>query len=280
MNQQYPQQPQGPQGPQEPHGQGPHPPHQQYPQQPGWGGPQQPPPYGAPPQQPPYGAPGQQPPYGAPPQQPPYGAPGQQPFGVPPQQSAYGVPPQQPQKRGVGKMIGLGAVGLLVLIVLIGVVAGGGDTGDEGGGGKDKAAMADDKPKADDGAKGGAVQEKNEAEPAEEAQDQGPVEVTAKKTAFAGTILADGDDYTSVLVTITNNGDEQVDVNPLYFSITDTKGTKHTIELAADENQIDTVNLAPGENISGTVTGKGTFTPQYVTFTDGLFGDPVRADVS
>ncbi|AJP05701.1 hypothetical protein TU94_14230 [Streptomyces cyaneogriseus subsp. noncyanogenus] len=191
------------------------------------------------------------------------------------------MPPQQPpQKRGVGKMIGLGAVGLLVLIVLIGVVAGGGDSSDEGGGGKDKTAMADDKPKAEDGAKGGAAREKNEAGPAEEAQDQGPVEVTAKKTAFAGTILADGDDYTSVLVTITNNGDEQVDVNPLYFSITDTKGTKHTIELAADEKQIDTVNLAPGENISGTVTGKGTFTPRYVTFTDGLFGDPVRADVS
>jgi hypothetical protein len=206
---------------------------------------------------------------------------------VPPQQPAYGVPPQQPQKkRGVGKMVGLGAVGLVVLFVLIGVVAGGGDSGDSGGdGGKDKTAVAGDERKADDGAKdgaaeGGAAQEKSDAEPAEEAQAQGPVKVTAKKTAFAKTILADGGDYTSVLVTITNNGDEQVDVNPLYFSITDTKGTKHTIELAADENQIDTVNLAPGENISGTVTGKGTFTAQYVTFTDGLLGDPIRADVS
>ncbi|NEY36985.1 DUF4352 domain-containing protein [Streptomyces sp. PRKS01-65] len=186
-------------------------------------------------------------------------------------------------------MIGLGAVGLLVLFILIGVVAGGGDSGDDGGdGGKDRTAVAGDKPKTDAGAKdaaeggseGGAAREKNEAEPAEEAQDQGPVRITAKKTAFAGTILADGDDYTSVLVTITNNGDEQVDVNPLYFSITDTKGTKHTIELAADEKQIDTVDLAPGENISGTVTGKGKFTPRYVTFTDGFLGDPIRADVS
>ncbi|MEV5882760.1 DUF4352 domain-containing protein [Streptomyces sp. NPDC052020] len=263
MNQQYPQQPQEPHQFHQPDQ--PHPPHQQYPPQSGWGGPPQ------------------QPGYGAPPQQPPYGAPPQHPFGVPPQQPAYGVPPQQPpKKRGVGKMVGLGAAGLVVLFILIGVVAGGGDSG--GDGGKDKTAVAGDERKSDDGAKdgaeGGAAQEKGDAEPADEAGAQGPVKVTAKKTAFAKTILADGDDYTSVLVTITNNGDEQVDVNPLYFSITDTKGTKHTIELAADENQIDTVNLAPGENISGTVTGKGTFTAQYVTFTDGLLGDPIRADVS
>ncbi|WP_241563246.1 hypothetical protein [Streptomyces sp. E1N211] len=69
-------------------------------------------------------------------------------------------------------------------------------------------------------------------------------------------------------------------MNPLYFTITDTDGTKHTVELGVDEEQIDTVDLAPGENISGTVTGKGTFTPKYVTYTDGLLGDPVRVNVS
>ncbi|MFE6284331.1 hypothetical protein [Streptomyces sp. NPDC057877] len=40
------------------------------------------------------------------------------------------------------------------------------------------------------------------------------------------------------------------------------------------------MDLAPGENISGTVTGKGTFKPRYVTYPDGLLGDPVRTDVS
>nr|WP_286170072.1 DUF4352 domain-containing protein [Actinospica acidiphila] len=92
--------------------------------------------------------------------------------------------------------------------------------------------------------------------------------------------MADGSDYTSVRVTVVNDGDDEVSVNPLYFTITDTDGTKHTAELGVDEEQIDTVDLAPGENISGTVTGKGTFTPKYVTYTDGLLGDPTRVNVS
>ncbi len=40
------------------------------------------------------------------------------------------------------------------------------------------------------------------------------------------------------------------------------------------------MDLAPGENVSGTVTGKGPFTPQYVTFTDGILGDPIRVNAS
>lgn len=106
-----------------------------------------------------------------------------------------------------------------------------------------------------------------------------PVKVTAKKTGFSKSILAPDRNYTSVLVTVTNNSDDKVDVNPLYFTVTDTGGTKHTAELGVDEKQIDTVDLAPGENITGTITGKGTFTPKYVTYTDGLLGDSLRADV-
>ncbi len=37
---------------------------------------------------------------------------------------------------------------------------------------------------------------------------------------------------------------------------------------------------APGENISGSVTGQGGFAPKYVTFADGFLGDSIRADVS
>ncbi|MFG2334304.1 DUF4352 domain-containing protein [Streptomyces sp. NPDC048604] len=114
----------------------------------------------------------------------------------------------------------------------------------------------------------------------EEPASDSPVKVTATKTKFAKSILAGDEAYTSVKVTITNNGDETVDVNPLYFTITDTNGTKRTHELAADENQLDAVKLAPGENVSGVVTGKGAFTADYVTFTPGLFGDPVRVKVS
>ncbi|WP_328393842.1 hypothetical protein OHS70_04410 [Streptomyces sp. NBC_00390] len=39
------------------------------------------------------------------------------------------------------------------------------------------------------------------------------------------------------------------------------------------------MDLAPGEKISGAITGEGQFTPKYVTHTDGRFGEPVRADV-
>ncbi len=216
------------------------------------------------------------------PQQPGYGHPQQPGYGYPPQPGYPGGPaPQPPKKNNVGKIIGLGCGGILALVLLIGIigaVAGGGDDSDSGK--KEEAgASTAASPKSKE-EKPAAKEESAPEKEEEPAPQEGPVKVTAKKTAFTGSILADGTDYTSVLVTVTNSGDEAADVNPLYFTITDTAGTKHTAELAADENQIDTVTLAPGENISGTVTGKGTFTPKYVTFTDGLLGDPIRADVS
>ncbi|MEW2623699.1 DUF4352 domain-containing protein [Streptomyces sp. NPDC048106] len=142
-----------------------------------------------------------------------------------------------------------------------------------GGGGK-----SDDKA---DAGKSAAPSAASSPEPgkSKSAGKPAPVEITAKKTSFTKSVLADGDAYTSVSVTIRNNSGKKVSVNPLYFTVTDTKGTKHTDELGVDDKQIDTVDLAPGENISGTVTGKGTFTPKYVTFSEDLFGDPVRVDV-
>ncbi|WP_240999501.1 DUF4352 domain-containing protein [Streptomyces sp. Tu 4128] len=229
---------------------------QQYPQQPG--------PYGQQQGEPGYGYPQQQTGYGYPPQP---GYPG-------------GPMPQPPKKNNTGKIIGLGcggALALILLVGLIGAIAGGGDDSDSAK--KDEtAASTSAKPEAKD--KPAAKEEEPAKEKEEAAVEEGPVKITAKKTAFKGSILADGTAYTSVLVTVTNNGDEAVDVNPLYFTITDTSGTKHTVALAADENQIDTVTLAAGENISGTVTGKGNFTAKYVTFTDGFLGDPLRIDVS
>jgi hypothetical protein len=114
----------------------------------------------------------------------------------------------------------------------------------------------------------------------DDAEATSSVTLKARKTAFSKSILASDGDYTSVLVTLTNKGDEPLDVNPLFFTITDTDGTKHTHELAADDRQIDTVKLAPGENVSGTITGRTTFTPKYVTYTDGFVGDSYRANVS
>ncbi|MEU4947697.1 DUF4352 domain-containing protein [Streptomyces lavendulae] len=202
----------------------------------------------------------QQPPYG---QQPPPG------YGYPPPGYAP-PPPPAPRKSPVGKVIGfscLGIVGLVVVLVIAGLLIGSGN---------EKPA-----PKAPVAA---APSEKNEGAPAAPSakapeKKAAAITVTAQKTEFKPTIMGDGD-YTSVSVTVTNNSKKTISVNPLYFAITDTAGTKHAAELMADENQIDTVELAPGENVTGSVTGKGKWTAKSVTYTDGLIGDSVRADVS
>lgn len=118
-----------------------------------------------------------------------------------------------------------------------------------------------------------------EVQPSKAPEKKQSVTVTAQKTAFKASVLAQGDGYTSVSVTVTNNSTKPINVNPLYFTLTDTNGTKHASQLAVDENQIDTVELAPGENITGAVTGKGAFSAKTVTYTDGLIGEAVRAEV-
>lgn len=190
-------------------------------------------------------------------------------------QPGWGAPPPPPKKHSTGKIVGIGCAGAFALLVILGIfgAALGGGSDDRG---KDSPAAATE----DTGAAAEADERDAPKKEKEEAAPESPVKVTAEKTAFKGSVLADGNDYTSVAVTVTNNSDESIDVNPLYFAITDSKGTKHSAELGADENQIDTVELAPGENVSGSVTGKGRFTPKYVTYTDGLIGDSIRSNVS
>ncbi|MFH9579152.1 DUF4352 domain-containing protein [Streptomyces globisporus] len=195
--------------------------------------------------------------------------------GYPQQQPGWGQqPPPAPKKSNAGKIIGLGClgiIGLFVLIGIIGAVAMGGDDGSDTSTSKQPAAAGDAKPGKSDDAKADAPKE----EPAKKA----PATVTGKQVDFKKSILAQGDNYTSVQVTITNNSKNDIDINPLYVTITDTDGSKHTAELGVDEDQLDTVTLAPGENSTGTVTGKGKFEAKYVTYTDGLIGDSVRGDV-
>lgn len=194
---------------------------------------------------------------------------GQQPYPQPPGYGFPGSPPPPPaKKRRFLKFAGFGCAGVLGLVVVIAALSVSGDDSGDGG-----STAADSSVSASAGGKENSPKKKAQ-------QGDGPVKVTAERAEFSKSILADGSDYTSVRVTVANNGDDEVSVNPLYFTITDTDGTKHTVELGVDEEQIDTVDLAPGENISGTVTGKGTFAPKYVTYTDGLLGDPVRVDVS
>lgn len=189
------------------------------------------------------------------------------PYGTP-QQPAWGPPP--PPKKGmngcaIAAIIGAGFLGLVIVLgILVAVFA--------SSSGSDSKDSSTPRP---------ASSSAPEATPSKQpAAEKAPVTVTAKATAFKPSVLHDGTTaYTSVKVTVTNGGKKSISINPLYFTITDSTGAKHTAELAVDENQIATVDLAPGENISGTVTGKGKFDPKYVTYTNGLIGDGVRGTV-
>ncbi|MFI2354644.1 DUF4352 domain-containing protein [Streptomyces anulatus] len=195
----------------------------------------------------------------------------QQPQPGQPQQPGWGQQPPPAPKKKTGKIIGfgcLGIVGLFVLIAIIAAVAGGGDDGNESSTTKPAATQGDTK------------KDEPKKEEKEEPAKKAPVTVTGKQVDFKKSVLAQGDDYTSVQVTITNNSKSDTDINPLYVTITDTDGSKHTAELGVDEDQLDTVTLAPGENVTGTITGKGKFDAKYVTYTDGLIGDSIRGDVS
>ncbi|MGW7287801.1 DUF4352 domain-containing protein [Streptomyces sp. NPDC054847] len=221
------------------------------------------------------------------PQQYPHGQP-QPGYGYPQQPGPYGhgpapYQPPPPPKKGMGAgaivAIVLGSVfGGLILLVILGAALSDSSTSTK----KPVTSEAAEKApvKKDDAQADAKPATKPKTEPAAEPAEPAPVQLTVTKTTFRPSILHDGGDYTSVQVTIANNSDEQIDINPLYFAITDTTGLKHNHELGEDENQMDMMDLAPGEKATGVITGKGKFTPKYVTYTDGLFGEGVRGNVS
>lgn len=192
-----------------------------------------------------------------------------------PQQPQQPMPPAPRKKPGAGRIIGFGCLGVIAFFVVIGVIGAALGAGGDESAEKPAASAAPKEPGGEE--KKEKDQEKPREEPEEEAP--APIRVTAEATDFRPTILADGEEYTSVLVTVVNNGTEEVGVNPLYFEVTAADGSKYDIELAADERQIDTVELAEGEKVTGTVTVKGKIEPKTVTFTEGLFGESIRADV-
>lgn len=109
-----------------------------------------------------------------------------------------------------------------------------------------------------------------------------PVKLTAKRAEGKRTMLA-SEPLSCVKVKITNQQkDASVEINPLYFSITDTDGTKHDTSMALGEyeGQVPTTTLAPGENAKGVVCARGKFTPKQVTMTNEIFDEAARAEVA
>lgn len=109
-----------------------------------------------------------------------------------------------------------------------------------------------------------------------------PIKLTAKRATAERSVLSDGGALSCVRVTVANQSRKNVEVNPLYFSLTDSGGTKHDASqaLADYEGQIDTTTLAPKEKATGLVCGKGKWAPKVVAMTNPLFSEAARAEVA
>ncbi|WP_405980899.1 DUF4352 domain-containing protein [Streptomyces sp. NBC_00158] len=226
-------------------------------------------PYGGQPQQP-YG---QQPGYGYPQQPPAYGQ-------QPPPPYGYAAPPPPPKKSNAGKIIGFGCGGI-VLLSLVLFACGAVVTGATKSGNKKDTGITVPSAPAPSAPNAAPMQPApgNSEAPAGTADKNADVVLTASATAFRPSVLAQGSDYTSVKVTIVNNAAKEVDVNVFYFEVTAEDGTRKQIELAASEDQIDTVKLAKGEKATGTITVKGKVTAKTVTFRNGFIGKTYTAPV-
>lgn len=109
-----------------------------------------------------------------------------------------------------------------------------------------------------------------------------PIKLVAKRAHASKSVLSDGGALSCVKVTVTNQTKKSVEVNPLYFSITDSKGVKHAVDEAMGEynGEIDATTLAPHEKAVGLVCGKGKFVPKILAMTNPLFSEAARAEVA
>ncbi|TYB46407.1 DUF4352 domain-containing protein [Actinomadura chibensis] len=109
-----------------------------------------------------------------------------------------------------------------------------------------------------------------------------PIKLVAKRARAKKSVLSDGGAISCVKVQVTNQTKKQLEVNPLYFSITDTSDTKHdaTSALGEYEGEIATTSLAPGEKATGMVCAKGRFQPKVIAMTNPLFSEAARATVA
>ncbi|WP_307851183.1 DUF4352 domain-containing protein [Nocardiopsis sp. MG754419] len=122
-------------------------------------------------------------------------------------------------------------------------------------------------------------------EPGQEApepQEEQPSEATliATTTEFQPSSLYIEGEFTSVRVEVTNVGDQDLDVNPLYFTVLDGDGDEHNPEdaIAMDDEEIDVQTLDPGQTATGTITVEGDIEPERVVF-EPYFTGPVEVPV-
>ncbi|WP_329521048.1 DUF4352 domain-containing protein [Spirillospora sp. NBC_01491] len=108
------------------------------------------------------------------------------------------------------------------------------------------------------------------------------IKLAAVRTAHKPGPLDTGGAFSCVRVTVVNQSAKNLEVNPMYFSLVDTGGTKHEIDItaAAGNGQIDTTTLAPHEKAKGVVCGAGKFVPKIVAMTNPLFSEAARAEVA
>ena len=142
----------------------------------------------------------------------------------PPGQGGYGPPPPKPTPWG--KILGIGCGVLLLVLLLMGGCA------------AVLLVMAGDRVPGAGGPPGAGQPGTDGRGEATEA------ELTAASTGFQPSSLYTGGEYTSVRVSVTNAGQDALDVNPLYFTVVDVQGAEHSPgdAIAMDANEIGVHN--------------------------------------
>ncbi|WP_306366954.1 DUF4352 domain-containing protein [Nocardiopsis sp. CC223A] len=178
-------------------------------------------------------------------------------YGAPP---GYG-PPQEKQTSW-GRILGIGC-GVLLLLLLV-------------GGGCTAIGLV----LAQSGTPMMGAPGTDDPGPLQLEEGPGGAELTAGRTDFEPGPLYSSGDFTSVDVSVRNNGREQLDVNPLYFSVVDASGTLHSTSegIGMDVRELDARTLVPGQSTSGVITVQGLVEADHVVF-EPFYGEPVRTPV-
>lgn len=106
-----------------------------------------------------------------------------------------------------------------------------------------------------------------------------PIKLTATKTPYRRAEFATGGPYSCAKVTVTNQTEGNVEVNPYGFAVTGVDGEKRQAAVGVAKGEFDALTLAPGEKASGTVCAETKVAPKVVTFSEGL-GETARAEVA